>query len=284
MPKRISSAGTARQAGARLHFSLTNVTSTHLLPATSCWAVQVFASAGDTFSRAALSSTHLHLASAKRGRKGDGCRLKERAGPSVWARRWGSHRGDTPRCFLRQRLRAKHGSRSAFALERTVVSCFPLSCAVTPAGTESEHSPQGQSSDLSHKRFSRLAHVCKNRCRKFICVELQQGGVLMHRRDSHTWRGQILPRSLCLFYRLHSRRCGSELKFTIISLSRPQCVYLIYTSGITIAVRRRSKIWSVIRVEMKDLVYIQVILNGRALKPHPALLCISISRRLCAVK
>lgn len=35
---------------------------------------------------------------------------------------------------------------------------------------------------------------------------------------------------------------------------------------------------------MKDLVYIQVILNGRALKPHPALLCISISWRFCAVE
>lgn len=33
-------------------------------------------------------------------------------------------------------------------------------------------------------------------------------------------------------------------------------------------VRGRRKIWSVIRVEMKDLVYIQDILSGRALKPH----------------
>lgn len=50
------------------------------------------------------------------------------------------------------------------------------------------------------------------------------------------------------------------------------------------AVGGRSKILPVIRVEMKDLVYIQVILNGRALKPHPALLCISISWHFCAVK
>lgn len=112
--------------------------------------VQVFATAGDTYSGAALSSTHQHLASADGGRDGDGCWLEERAGPSVWARRWGSHRGDTPRCFSRRRLRAKHGGRSAFALERTVVSCFLLSHAVTPAGTEREDSQQGQSSDLSH--------------------------------------------------------------------------------------------------------------------------------------
>lgn len=50
------------------------------------------------------------------------------------------------------------------------------------------------------------------------------------------------------------------------------------------AVRGRSEILPVIRVEMKDLVYIQVILNGRALKPHPALLCISISLRFCAAE
>lgn len=83
--------------------------------------------------------------------------MEERAGPSVWARRWGSHRGDTPRCFSRRGLRAKHGGRSAFASEGTVAPCFLLSCAVTPAGTARDDCLQGQGSDVSHKGFSLLA-------------------------------------------------------------------------------------------------------------------------------
>lgn len=85
-----------------------------------------------------------------------------------------------------------------------------------------------------------------------------------------------------MFYRLSSCQRGSVFKFTIISSPELKRLYLIYTSGITMAVGERSKILPVIRVEMKDLVYIQVILNGRALKPHPALLCISISWLLCS--
>lgn len=187
---------------------------------------------------------------------------------------------DTPRCFSRRGLRAKHGGRSGFASEGTVAACLLLSCAGDPGGDgERRLSARSRLGCVSHKGFSPLGFIIE-----FICVELRQGGVQMHLRVSHPRRGQISPRGPCLFYRLPPRCRGSELKFTLISPLQPKRPYLIYTSGIRMAVRGRSKILPVIRVEMKDLVYIQVILNGRALKPHPALLCISISWCFCAAE
>lgn len=91
----------------------------------------------------------------------------------------------------------------------------------------------------------------------------------MHLGGSHLWRASLVG-DMCLFYRLPSPHYGSEPKFTLYL----RCSKRAYVCSILAELQWRSEILPVIRVEMKDLVYIQVILNGtwqsRGAKASPA--------------
>lgn len=147
--------GSPRQAGVRLRFSLTILTGPHLFPATPCWAGtgvrrELFTCVpgqrrGDTSRGAALSSTHRKKVMAVGWRKGRGRQFGPADGVPTGE--------DTPRCFSRRGLRAKHGGGSALCVGGN--SCclvFSSHVRVTPAGTARDGCLQGQGSDASRTK------------------------------------------------------------------------------------------------------------------------------------
>lgn len=80
--------------------------------------------------------------------------------------------GDTPRCFPRRGLRAKHGGRSARPrVGGNSCSLFsPLVCGDPGGDAVRRQSARSRPANSRTKDFSLLAHVCDTTRSKFICT------------------------------------------------------------------------------------------------------------------